>query len=306
MKPAFADLEWTERDDGRCHAAATSIWWIYWRTEKEQLKDLGFSCFADGPWFVEFDPRVSEAALLEQLAIIEQAHAVEVAAERKAIAERAERKAEYEADVRLRMELLERKNAEASDSAKARGRACFEEWGQFTEGKPTLVRLLEKEQLNYNDIKAVDKIITATKRKAAFKLLEVEAAPVTAGVDWPEETVDGALRWLTSLDDDWAQIRNGAGWSASSTSLGHWCTAMLDRDPSSRALGIKAGRQLLLGYAAQLHDWLYHQGWDRTLFATKEEADEFARVEARMQGIKDDYDAWLEVVGPMEDEGEAA
>ncbi|HCO56220.1 MAG TPA: hypothetical protein DIT93_14560, partial [Pelagibacterium sp.] len=47
---------------------------------------------------------------------------------------------------------------------------------------------------------------------------------------WPADVIAKGLRALTAADSDHAELANDIGWSATDSSVGHYCTALLETD----------------------------------------------------------------------------
>lgn len=127
------------------------------------------------------------------------------------------------------------------DKARAEAEACWAEWGHFMSTWRKVLGILEHDHLYANER---DKLIDAV-RKTRIKALEQKAKKVDGGVDWRDSAVIAAIRFLTEADSDHASVRNARGWGAAHSSLGHWCYAMLEKDP---ALAIRHARTIVGEY----------------------------------------------------------
>lgn len=90
-----------------------------------------------------------------------------------------------------------------------------------------------------------------TEDRAAVRAEKLKTTPYTpAGdSDLSDGQVVAAIRLLTIRDADRAQHANSEGWSASDSSAGHYCYAMLSQD---RAVAIALARTLVGKYRRQL------------------------------------------------------
>tara|TARA_R110002124_G_scaffold16882_7_gene71428 strand:+ start:722 stop:1276 length:555 start_codon:yes stop_codon:yes gene_type:complete len=137
--------------------------------------------------------------------------------------------------------------------ARAMARMLRATWGEFTHRKDELARLAALPPvMQREDHDELVGIIEQHRSKAAAMVEKISKAPAPV-CDLSEAEVIVGLKHLTRLDQDCASRANERGWSKSTSSQGHWATAMLDID---RSLAIKAGRMLLPKHKKQLRNIL--------------------------------------------------
>jgi hypothetical protein len=106
--------------------------------------------------------------------------------------------------------------------------ALLETWGEFVPNKEKMRELVDQ-PVSMNQFWTLPKYMRALDKKLlAMQNYVGKGEPV----DWPEHHVEHAVRVLTSLDQDRASEENTLGWSKATSSVGHWCNALLkiDRD----------------------------------------------------------------------------
>ncbi len=141
-------------------------------------------------------------------------------------------------------------HAAAVREAIAEAKTLLETWGLFTQGKPQILQLIDDEYLFPGELKTLRRLIKTTIVKAEAKALEVAGnAALDPVPDLTDDVIVKAIRALTALDADHAELANGKGWSKRTSSPGHWCASMLKID---RALAIKEGRRLIADHLPQL------------------------------------------------------
>lgn len=243
--PAFAGLKWYPQGDGYI-AHFTRIYGMFWAYEHAELTRIGFSTTREGYTCVLFDPNVADPYEVEATL---QALMIKRAANIESIEGPARRRAEKE---QRRLDASTR----ASSVYDLYGPACV---------KSQTMALYMKRQGPGDDIE-LGKLVLATEAKVAVFEAEARARqhePVPASTAAiPDEVVERAIRALTALDADHAEMANEAGWSKSTTLGGHCCNRLLETD---RPLALVEGRRLISKHLVQLAklgiiDWVVAQG----------------------------------------------
>ena len=132
--------------------------------------------------------------------------------------------------------------AEAAGLLKTYKAACSKagEWPELIENFP-----LTRGQYWYLwDLVRTTKIkIAKFERGEGFKR---KRSPYAA---WPADVIAKGLRALTAADSDHAELANDIGWSATDSSVGHYCTALLETDYDT---AVERAREFIGTYERQL------------------------------------------------------
>lgn len=247
--PHIAGLDWIP-DGAQFTADPTREFWDhYFHAQRPELRSIGVTASKDAAgWHVYFNPAVIPAEQMTVIAIAmrEKAHAAQMSASDPQAAHEKWRR-EQEAERQARYVANEEKRAADQAEAQALGRQCLATWGLFAHQKVKMREWVEAPRLIRWQIDALKSAVRETERKATRR--SVEAADTKGGVEWPDDRVEAAIRYLTGHDEDHAAYRNDIGWSSADSSNGHWCNAMLSVD---RPLAIAVGRVLVAKYQRQL------------------------------------------------------
>jgi hypothetical protein len=94
------------------------------------------------------------------------------------------------------------------------------------------------------------KLVTVIENnRKKFDEIIAAAAEAKGGVDWPEDDVVDAVRYMTVLDKDRGEEINEAGWSKSHGPKGHWCAASFGGQ--HHAAAVTLGRTLCAHYVGR-------------------------------------------------------
>lgn len=132
--------------------------------------------------------------------------------------------------------------------AQTMGKMMLATWGEFTHRKDALAVLVALPTMTHEEYDELVGIIRGHQEKMSGMERKIREAP-TPSCELSQVEVVVALKHLTRLDNDRATKPNERGWSKSTSSTGHWATAMLHID---RPLAIKAGRMILPRHRKQL------------------------------------------------------
>lgn len=260
--PRFAGLVWRQRDGGTWIDAdidANPEFWRWWRAGQRKLPNVGvYVTKIYGDWCVIFNP--AHCGGLSDLERVIADICADVAQMPKILLDgHAPESASQAAQALHDREAIRNCKwaVERGLEIQADAEALLAEWGDFASDVRRLREIVSTAPTALLSTYARTEITAArrkTERRASVRLakarLEVDAGGAET-VDWSDDEVIRAVRFLTSSDFDHASIANDRGWSSSDSAAGHWCAKMLI-DHAHGQTALKAARQLVGKYTRQL------------------------------------------------------
>lgn len=262
--PDFAELEWSPEETGGWTAEGNSAFWNLFNKNRAGFKALGFSMTKPCDKWIVAGPDIDEgnrvafrelvsavnAEVLQAQIRHQEAFRAQEARDDIRRAQRAieARVAREQADARI-MEARSLRHSKIVADARAAGQACLDKWVTLVARKDTLASLVAMPLLTHAQIRLVYALVAETGAKANGLYARPKAIRDDECVKWSDAAVERAVRYLTGLDEDHAELPNGEGWSGSETGRGHWCVAMLETDT---ALALRMARTIVGGYREQL------------------------------------------------------
>jgi hypothetical protein len=260
--PDFGSLQFIDCGDGSWRALITDanqLFWRFWSTlgTRSRLTKSGFKLCVESDddverWHLEFRaPPDFDGDKIEKVIAVTNEQLRELPqplfGESRDVVQRRQRvwdlnNERSERDIVRRISKIERD-----------AKSLLDEYGEFASDRPMLRALVtSRDNWPHDAERRVRKAREKTERRARVRLekaaLEVD---VVGAVDWPDDQVIRAVRFLTVNDDDHASLANDRGWSSSDSAAGHWCFKML-KDHEHRDVALKAARQIVGRYNRQL------------------------------------------------------
>ncbi|UYQ73395.1 hypothetical protein OF122_06445 [Pelagibacterium flavum] len=249
--PAVPSTIWT-RYGAIYKARATDAFWRLYRIGKEDLRSVGIRCTMEGrDWMATYSPGVASPDQIERVLVRldDAAMMNDAAIQREREARKEEKRRKAEAEEREQQEWIashvdetRQLQAQAASLLKTYKAACSkaEEWpdliGRFPLGRGAYWRL-------WDLVRATNKKIAKFERGEGFKRKRSPYA------NWPADVIAKGLRTLTAADSDHAELANDIGWSATDSSVGHYCTALLETDYET---AVERARHFIGTYEKQL------------------------------------------------------
>jgi hypothetical protein len=258
--PRFAALIWTDRGNGTW--CDTDIdrnpgFWRWWAIGRWTLPRVGVYVTKIGDeWAAIFDPR-GDFELADVECVIAEIRAEEAKLPRLLFDGEQPRN-----DAEAKQSRIDKQSIASSKRSVERGlriqadaRALLDEWGDFTSDLHGMREILSTAPTVLTSRYDADAEIRAARRKtekrAQKRLVEAQALPAESDLEWTDDEVRRAVKFLTSNDGDHASVANDRGWSSSDSAAGHWCAKMLT-DPEHSATALQAARSLVGKYCRQL------------------------------------------------------
>jgi hypothetical protein len=253
--PDFLSMTW--REDGyRGFSAVMPLpdYWPIHNAERDELRAAGITCGTDGhgTWHVYYNPKYDKTDAHQLCPQLETAYAAKIqeARDKVAAAEQADERRREDAR-RDHEEWLEG-NADMIQRTVERARALQYSYRDSVKDKVKLAAALSL-PITRRSLTDIHELTVAAEKKIAANNVRYgeKYADAAGGVDWADDVVVRAVETLTGLDDDYAEERNGIGWSAGHSSAGHWCHGAL-QDERYRTNALKLARVLVASYIDQL------------------------------------------------------
>lgn len=236
---------------GDCQSAVMSDdFWPIYKAERDELRAAGITIGTDDEnvWHVRYNPRFDRTGADTLLPQLEAAYAGKISEAREARAAAERQKEINRENARRAHEDWLDSEADTIRQVVLGANRLLATYGDAVVGKAAIAKLLAV-PVTPSSIADIRQLCTAAEKRIHSRALR--ASQATGGVDWSDELVVRAVTLLTIFDVDHAKDRDGKGWSAGHTAMGHWCAGAL-KDDRYRDAAMKLARCIVGHYVDQL------------------------------------------------------